>query len=353
MPEITNVQILEQLHQHGAGSLRFIRAERDADWRLHLAATADMLPHFFSMDRTNYSRWLPVYLADMHQLADNALDVHQEFIQGNHLAGRSRDPFSQVWTDMALEQTVNLDSKTRGDKFINSRIDSNEASFWDPLKRLNLRTFASFSNKTQAKTTDERIVTVSADRDLFARLLVAAKSRDVDLRDVSSCELSSVPCSLAHNDGILRKCTKAHLLTELERCTEVLPRLPVEDDTMFTAHIIDGMAVVQAAKSAGARTFGELASKYFNIITAPLSWNNCNRVDVVFDHYDKPVSIKSGERERRGPSSGFEIKIAGPHTPIPNQWQKYINNPKNKANLEVFLSKKWTEMAYSNLMPGQ
>ena len=122
---------------------------------------------------------------------------------------------------------------------------------------------------------------------------------------------------------------------------------------MFTAHIIDGMGVVQAAKSAGARTFGELASKYFNIITAPLSWNNCNRVDVVFDRYDKPVSIKCGERERRGSSSAFEIKIAGPHTPIPKQWQKYINNPKNKANLEVFLSKKWTEMAYSNLMPGQ
>ena len=49
--------------------LQFIRAERDGNWSLHLAATADMTPHFYSMDHTNYSRWLPVYVADMHNLA--------------------------------------------------------------------------------------------------------------------------------------------------------------------------------------------------------------------------------------------------------------------------------------------
>ena len=94
--------------------LRFIRAEREGDWRLHLASTAEMTPYFFSMDRTNYSRWLPVYIADMHLLEDTAPEVHQEFMQGNHAVSRSCQPFSQIWTDMALEQTVNLDSKTKG-----------------------------------------------------------------------------------------------------------------------------------------------------------------------------------------------------------------------------------------------
>ena len=60
--------------------LRFIRAEREGDWRLHLASTAEMTPYFFSMDRTNYSRWLPVYIADMHLLEDTAPEVHQEFM---------------------------------------------------------------------------------------------------------------------------------------------------------------------------------------------------------------------------------------------------------------------------------
>ena len=56
------------------------------------------------------------------------------------------------------------------------------------------------------------------------------------------------------------------------------------------------MAVVQMMKFAGSATFGELASKYFQVITAHLGNNGCNRVDVVFDRYDKEDSIKEAER---------------------------------------------------------
>ncbi|KAK3746851.1 hypothetical protein QZH41_000040 [Actinostola sp. cb2023] len=40
--------------------LQFIKAERTGNWELHLSSVA--------MDRPNYARWLPVYLADMNQL---------------------------------------------------------------------------------------------------------------------------------------------------------------------------------------------------------------------------------------------------------------------------------------------
>ena len=49
--------------------VHFIKAERTADWDLHLTTVAAMLPHFFAMDRQNYARWLPIYLADMNSLA--------------------------------------------------------------------------------------------------------------------------------------------------------------------------------------------------------------------------------------------------------------------------------------------
>ena len=48
--------------------LQFLRAERCGDWLLHLSTTAAMTPYFFAFDRPNYSRWLPVYLADMNSL---------------------------------------------------------------------------------------------------------------------------------------------------------------------------------------------------------------------------------------------------------------------------------------------
>ena len=87
--------------------LQFIRAERTGNWYLHLSTTADMVPHFFSMDRPNYSRWLPVYIhvADMQQLDNIHPRVYEDFMKGNHSISRSGQPFTQVSTDMALEQS--------------------------------------------------------------------------------------------------------------------------------------------------------------------------------------------------------------------------------------------------------
>ena len=47
---------------------------------------------------------------------------------------------------------------------------------------------------------------------------------------------------------------------------------------MSTAYVIDGMAVVQMMKNAGSATFGELANKYFQVITAHLGNNGRNYV---------------------------------------------------------------------------
>ena len=40
--------------------------------------------------------------------------VHQEFMNGNQVASRSSNPLSQVSTNMALEQSINADSKAKG-----------------------------------------------------------------------------------------------------------------------------------------------------------------------------------------------------------------------------------------------
>lgn len=64
-----------------------------------------MVPYFFAMDRPNYARWLPVYIADMKSLQT----VYQEFIQGNHSVSRSGQAFSK-----ALEQSINADTKHKG-----------------------------------------------------------------------------------------------------------------------------------------------------------------------------------------------------------------------------------------------
>ena len=98
------------------------------------------------------------------------------------------------------------------------------------------------------------------------------------------------------------------------------------------------MTFVQMTKSGGAATFGELAAKYYNIFSSPLSTIKCDCVHVVFDQYFE-MSIKAGARSRRGTSCALEVHIHGPSIPVPKQWAKYINNPKNKKNLCDFLTK--------------
>ena len=49
--------------------LQNIRSERDGLWKLHLSSVSAMLPFMFVTNRVNYSRWLPVYILDMFNLA--------------------------------------------------------------------------------------------------------------------------------------------------------------------------------------------------------------------------------------------------------------------------------------------
>ena len=74
--------------------LQFIKAERTGNLLKHLSATAAMTPHFFSMDRPNYSRWLLVYLADIDQLSETHPALHEEFMPGNHSISRSTQHFA-------------------------------------------------------------------------------------------------------------------------------------------------------------------------------------------------------------------------------------------------------------------
>ena len=94
--------------------LHFLQAERMGDWKLRLSAVAAMTPYFVAMDQHNYARWLPAYLPDMHQIESMHPRVYVEFMRGNHVVCRSSNPFSQVSTDMALEQSINADSKAKG-----------------------------------------------------------------------------------------------------------------------------------------------------------------------------------------------------------------------------------------------
>ena len=115
-----------------------------------------------------------------------------------------------------------------------------------------------------------------------------------------------------------------HLLEKDVTCRSSLPtsQLP-------TAFLVDAIALIQMVKSSGTTTFGELSQKYEDIVAITLRQNICTRVDLIFDHC-RSVSIKAGERSRRGESSSLEVNIHNRSTPVPKQWKKIHLKPEEQ-----------------------
>lgn len=62
--------------------------------------------------------------------------------------------------------------------FVADRINGNPIGFWDPLLRMKIPTFASVTKNLQVKSSDEKMITINADRSFFVCLLIASQTRD-------------------------------------------------------------------------------------------------------------------------------------------------------------------------------
>lgn len=182
--------------------------------------------------------------------------------------------------------------------FLKKRSQTNEVSYWDAIPKLSIKTFSSMTKKVKVKAGDEKSITVHADRDLFGRLLIVANTRQINLMDVLSYELSPIPCSLAHQDGSLRKNTKSHLAGIIGKLVTVVPQLQPSPEN--TVSILDGMAVIQMIKSGRTATFGELAKH-----TSTPSRRPCPHISVTAFTWSStstlmiPSKQESGQEEAR------------------------------------------------------
>ena len=137
---------------------------------------------------------------------------------------------------------------------------------------------------------------LKADKNLFGMMAVISYSRNLDMKEVLSHPLGSIPWSLATADGTLRKTNKAVLSNNLEK-----ESTPSEEIPENSSCIIDAMSLVQKIKGKQ-KTFKEVAETLFR--KAMSEKVSCNRVDLVFDVY-KEKSIKNAERRNRGDFVSF------------------------------------------------
>ena len=84
--------------------LIFVKSLRKADFKLYIESLSQLVPWFFSLDHTNYARWIAVHLRDMVTLAESHPAVYQEFLNENFTVNKAGHVFSNIAIDQAHEQ---------------------------------------------------------------------------------------------------------------------------------------------------------------------------------------------------------------------------------------------------------
>ena len=92
-------------------ALLFIRAEREANWPLHLFCVKQMIPYFFAAGHLNYAKYSIWYTIDMTTIPD---EVQEMFSKGEHVCRHTGGRWNAVFSDQFGEQTYIRYGKAKG-----------------------------------------------------------------------------------------------------------------------------------------------------------------------------------------------------------------------------------------------
>ena len=166
---------------------------------------------------------------------------------------------------------------------------------------------------------------------LFSRLYIAYQARETDLEQFFAHENQPEPPSLS-SLGRIRLGKKSDLLDCIEKVSS-----SVSGDMYpeITAHVIDGVAIVNMRKPKIAKTFGEYAE--INLLPYFISkLEHVSRLDIVWDQY-LPKSLKEHARKVRGEGTRRRVLES---TTIPRNWAEFLRSSDNKKELFCFIAEK-------------
>ena len=122
--------------------MKFVRAEREGDWPLHLCAVEDMLPYFFASGHVNYARYGLYYLQSMQQLPSMLLE---KFMAGEHVMRHQSGLWNAIWSDLFIETMYMLYGHGPAG-IVGSTMNESTLAIW----ALSQSTFAQLMNDLEA-----------------------------------------------------------------------------------------------------------------------------------------------------------------------------------------------------------
>ena len=106
--------------------------------------------------------------------------------------------------------------KQQFDTFVEKRFDIKDTLFYEPIKKLKIKTFASLQVPYSKTSSANKVQQNTMQKNIFGQLLVLQEKQPLDLKKVFCFQLTPVPYSLATTDGWPIKTAKSKLLTCIE-----------------------------------------------------------------------------------------------------------------------------------------
>jgi hypothetical protein len=247
-------------------------------------------------------------------------------------------------------QNAYVKGDERLEQYFETRLLCEEPDIFSRIEKMKLKSFNTMAKSTTTRTSSSSVVTVKNDCRFWARLLLIARNRDINLEHVFTYSLRPYPRALATDSGCLVKTVKSKLLHVLEQEAEV-PL--IEQIPSNSATIVDGMALLQMLKARNIpETFGQLADVVLKNVIDIAVYNKSQRVDFVTDRYPT-VSTKNAERLHRAASGTYVVSILSDQQKVPKQWKKFMSVGSNKERLVEFLVQQWRNVRCSALQSTQ
>jgi hypothetical protein len=224
--------------------------------------------------------------------------------------------------------------------FVHERLVVGEKDLFSPIKSSGLKTF-----KEKSKTANNSRQTQEAVKEykqLLAKILLLAKHREIDLREVLSYSLISPPPCFSDPSGNRATADKSSLLQAFQNFFYDMSSRKIHSGC---AVIFDAMAEIQKIADYVPPTFGELATNLLNSIVKKTLDCGGTRADFVCDRYIHS-SIKQQERMRRNKN-----KTQPQHTralfsaqKTPAQFRRFLSCDKNKESLAEYIFAEWSSI---------
>ena len=130
---------------------------------------------------------------------------HTEIMDGVFCLSSGKPAPTDVRTDL-------LRADECGRAAMETFIKERPVDIHEPIKRMKLKTFASTSLVKNVKSSDNKLVQIKAERNIFGQLVMLSVEHNIDLQVTLSYPLGIVPFSLATADGMPTKTNKAKII---------------------------------------------------------------------------------------------------------------------------------------------